>query len=125
MEREGPIRKINKGIYIGKTVDWLIETHPKYFMSCVKEWLDISPAQADLFERVSGGARIPARYIKLESPTKLYSPSEFDIIPNYDFDPEWAPAWWPDLKKRLEAAPPEGRGRVYQDYIRELCQDIQ
>jgi len=105
--RKGPFRKWPQGKYLGELVEDVIANDPYYFMTAVKEWLDISPYQADLFEEITGGGKIPDRYIKRvseetklqERDDKLYY-SNNDILPNWDFDPTLAPKWWPEFKER-------------------------
>ena len=122
MQREGPLDTLTRGAYKGKTVEWLIRNNPHYFMSCVKEWLDISPYQAELFTRISQGGVIPERYIKegewTARDTYLYNTNR-DIIPNHDWD-DRPPEWWEEFKMQPEAhsSRPSQVVDLYEKYSR-------
>ena len=140
MQREGPWDKIPRGIYQGKTVEWLIRNRTKYFMSCVKEWLDISPTQARLFKEVSQGGEIPDRYIINDHPYRPREVKEWterdyliyysnrDILPNYDWDPS-PPSWWEEFKRKSEGM--ERPSEIYDlfhkyesDSLKEILKEI-
>lgn len=135
MQREGPWERIPRGIYQGKTVEWLIRNNPRYFMSCVKEWLDISPTQAKIFKEVSRGGEIPDRYIINDHPYRsreikdwterdyLIYYSNRDILPDYDFDPSQAPEWWEEFKRRsAEFTRPSQTVDLYESYVKKDLQ---
>lgn len=136
MQREGPWDKVPRGIYQGKTVEWLIRNNPRYFMSCVKEWLDISPTQAKIFKEVSHGGEIPDRYIINDHP---YRPREIkdwtdrdysiyysnqDILPNHDFEDD-PPEWWEEFKRKSSGMTrPSQIVDLYRSYTRRDLQSI-
>lgn len=136
MQREGPLDILPRGIYQGKTVEWLIRNNPRYFMSCVKEWLDISPTQAKIFKEVSHGGEIPDRYIINDHP---YRPREIkdwterdyllyysnqDILPNHDFEDD-PPKWWEEFKRRSSGMTrPSQIVDLYRGYIKRDLQSI-
>lgn len=108
--RVGPLELFNRGQYKGQRVEDIIRRNPQYVMYCIKEWLDISPRQALVFERCTGGGIIPDRYIKESPPSeeddwtqgdrRIYNDNLDVGIPNYDFDPGVAPPWWREFKLR-------------------------
>ena len=144
LNRRGPFKVWPSGKYVGNLIDATIREDPAYFMYTVKAWLDISPEQAELFQFVTDGGEIPLKYIKKGSPTKVtntskedYDPPEgwtiediqlvkntWNPIPNYDFDPEMAPDWWPECKKKMDKEKrPTKRREIYESYLRKEVQD--
>lgn len=117
--RRGPYSRFPSGKYLGQRVEDVIRRDPRYFMWAVKEWLDVSPQQALLFELQTGGGEIPSQYVKSfpDNPSDERSPEDFfksskdreaywrnlDLsIPNYDFDPSGAPSWWREFKQKSQ-----------------------
>ena len=155
--RRGPLTHFPQGQYKGQRIEDVIRRNPNYVMWAVKEWLDLTPSQAGLFEAVTGGGIIPDRYIK-ESPPKVISPirekqesppkKEKDspesaigwltwgpdgidevnnpgkTIPNYDFDPDMAPDWWPRFKKECEGKNALERYDIYERYRNEELKEM-
>lgn len=128
--RVGPLERLDRGQYKGQRVEDIIRRSPQYIMYCVKEWLDISPWQALVFEEVTGGGIIPDAYIKEKSPSEdpdgwtardqhLYNTNQ-DILPNWDFYPEEAPVWWEEFKAQPEyhSSRPSVRVDLYNKYVR-------
>lgn len=133
--RKGPFIRFPHGKYQGRKVEDIIVQDPHYFMWAVKEWLDVSPTQALIFELHTGGGEIPSQYIKEnkeetskipeveESSPKVDKRDEMiynrnlDLVPNYDFDPSTAPPWWREFKQRsLEERSLYRRYTLYQEY---------
>ena len=83
--RIGPLEVMDRGPYLGKKIEEVIKKNPLYIMSCIKEWLDISPLQAQIFRQVTEG----------DIPNKFIAKDQLDIlsIPNYDFCQVTAPGW--------------------------------
>lgn len=106
--RIGPLEVLDRGPYLGKKVEEVIKKNPLYIMSCIKEWLDISPLQAQVFRQVTEG----------DIPNKFIVRDQLDIlsIPNYDFCPEIAPGWWEEFKEKGKYLTPSGYVRLYQEY---------
>lgn len=120
-----------------------------YFLQAVKDWLNVSPSQAGYFKQLTKGGEIPPRFIgethikkkKVRivntSEGKDYEPpkdwtiedlqcvrNNWDIIPNYDFDPDYAPKWWPEYKERVsKITRPSIRRQIYDEYIRKELND--
>lgn len=129
--RVGPLERLDRGQYKGQRVEDIIRRSPQYIMYCVKEWLDISPWQALVFEEVTGGGIIPDAYIKEKSPSEgdqdswtardhyLYNTNQ-DILPNWDFYPDSAPEWWEEFKDQPEyhSSRPSVRVDLYNKYVR-------
>lgn len=124
--RVGPLERLDRGQYRGQKVEDIIRRFPHYIMYCIKEWLDISPLQALLFEEVTGGGIIPDAYIKEKSPSEdpdswtardhyLYDTNQ-DILPNWDFYPDSAPEWWEEFKAQPSSRPSE-RVDLYNNYM--------
>lgn len=123
--RVGPLETLDRGQYKGQKVEDIIRRFPQYIMYCVKEWLDISPWQALLFEEATGGGIIPDRYIKEKSSPQEWSSQDQsiynankDLFPNYDFYPEFSPSWWKNLKASPEfrSGSPYARVKAYEKY---------
>lgn len=131
MQREGPLDTLPRGTYKGRTVDYIIRNNPRYFMSCVKEWLDISPSQAHLFTLVTSG-EIPQRYIKKDPPKaeewterdyRLYYSNQ-DILPNHDFEDD-PPEWWEEFKEKSKGMTrPSQIVDLYRKYTQRDLQSI-
>ena len=133
-QRKGPYQKYPIGKYQGIPVEEIIRKDPRYFMWTVKEWLNVSPSQAFLFEEVTEGGEIPRKYISEENPPvggrmsphswdsqdeHLYWTNQ-DLIPNYDFDPRGAPSWWLEYKEKIKGEVHPGRRlTIYQKYVME------
>lgn len=73
--RKGPFTHFPQGQYKDRRVEDVIRVNPQYVMWAVKEWLNLTPSQAGLFEAVTGGGIIPDRYIVEEVP-KPISPKD-------------------------------------------------
>lgn len=146
-QRKGPLEKFTFGKYVGCRVEDIIRRDPNYFMWAVKEWLDVSPQQAFLFETVTGGGIIPDSYISerrekkvasalvggedRDSPPrperspfdhsknrKWYEENDFPDWPNYDFDPSIAPEWWEEFKSKIKDLCLDEANALYRDYQR-------
>lgn len=137
MVRRGPLKTLDCGPYKGMAIDTLIRTNTRYFMSCVKEWLDISPSQARTFTLVTSGGEIPPRYIKEFPSQEKTTPTDLDwtsrdrmlynenldILPNYDFDPSTAPEWWEEFKRRSAGfTRPSQIVNLYESYVKKDLQ---
>ena len=139
--RRGPLSVFKAGKYVGNRIEDIIKKDPYYFIWAVKEWLNISPEQASLFEEVTNGGTIPKKYIV--SPTRKEEPLVYIpylswgpegvcevknpvyCIPNYDFDPDLAPDFWKEFKKALTPEMGEAeRGNLFrrlQDEYNKKC----
>ena len=141
--RRGPYSTFPSGKYLGQRVEDIIRRDPRYFMWAVKEWLDVSPSQALLFELQTGGGEIPSQYIKesKEETSKIPEVEEssprvdkrdemiysrnLDLVPNYDFDPSIAPTWWQEFKqKSLEERSLYKRYLLFQEYQDKDWQEV-
>lgn len=138
--RRGPFQVWPSGKYRGNLIDSTIREDPAFFMYEVKMWLDITPEQAELFYDVTGGGEIPPRFIK-DSQKKeeegeykwpeYYTQEDIAVvkdmwhtIPNYDFDPDLAPEWWPECKARMEKEKrPSVRRKIYDGYLKRDLQE--
>lgn len=132
-QRKGPFERLPQGKYQGSLVEDIIRRDPRYFMWAVKEWLDVSPKQATLFTLLTDG-EIPLRYISEDAPQDRRNVSPYnvggwsqadehvywtnqDLIPNYDFDPESAPTWWEEYKRKVKGEThPAKRLAVYEQF---------
>lgn len=140
-KRRGPLTKFPQGRYINCRIGEVIEKDPRYIMVQVKEWLNLSPSQAEKFQQVTGGS-IPEKYIvsppKRESPSIIKVPSiEQDKSPKpdidwtyeddmvdifriplyYDQEPEIAPPWWREFRqKTLNIKRPSILFKMYKEY---------
>ena len=122
MAREGPFFRFPKGRYIGEKVEDVLQVDPYYFMTCVKEYLDITPSQATQFRRKTGGS-IPSQYIKKGYDDSSPSSGISDFIPpNYD-DFGGAPEWWEDYKKEVKDRPQDAE-KIYEKYRRQDLQKL-
>ena len=117
-----------------------------YIMVAVKDWLYLSPEQAEYFSLLYDGD-IPPKFIRDFSPEqspnrKISSPSESkvssgfsgtdpdrieqclyennkDILPNWDFDPDLKPEWVKNYEKALQNIK-EKEGLEYVPILRRL-----
>lgn len=76
--RSGPYEKFPFGDYKGRLIESVIDMDPYYFMVAVKRWLNVSPKQAQHFERVSNGGEIPEEYIKDSLPSEEVMDRDFN-----------------------------------------------
>lgn len=123
--REGPYRRFPRGRYQGVPIEEVIRKDPRYVMWAIRDWLDVSPQQATLFTRITGG-EIPPRFVKpsplqgeewTERDLHVYWSNQ-DLVPNYDFYGE-GPSWWEEYKRRVKGEThPAKRLSLYQEYVR-------
>lgn len=136
-KRKGPLEKFTFGQYVGQRVEDVIRRNPRYIMWAAKEFLDLSPTQAFLFETVTGGGIIPDAYISSREPKRMVisplpevrkpvspprpveSPSIKDTTKLPDPIPEWegVDCTWPNLGFDPDLAP--RWWTRFQEHIRE------
>lgn len=103
-DRKGPWKTFPFGKYKGRSVLDIIDEDLQYVMFTVKQFLNLSPRQAEYFYNKTG-VDIPEEFIVEDSPEKVILVSEsyqgfpskaeyfrylsnMDIEPNYNFDNE-------------------------------------
>lgn len=127
MIRRGPWQTFQTGKYKGRRVEDIIRDDVYYFMWAVKEFLDVSPDQAALFRRTSGGT-IPGYLVKSPPPPRqepelkgrarnIYERS-LDILPNYDDFPDSRPDWWLEFQEQEKGLDIVQRLDLYEDFRR-------
>lgn len=128
--RRGPLTKFPHGQYVGSSVEEVIRKDPRYFMWCVKEWLNVSPKQAEVFEEVTGGGTIPECYVISPLPKKepqsspltqnkqMWWEDDYDLPcwPDWDYWGLEKPKWWEEFMKRAETLTMSQAKDLYAEY---------
>lgn len=104
-------------------------------MWAVKEWLNLTPSQAGLFEAVTGGGIIPDRFIVQELPSpRPESPPKGDFPqwtgedctwPNLGFDPDLAPGWWKEFEEKIKGLSSTQAKWLFEDYRKKELKELQ
>lgn len=139
--REGPYQTFPHGQYEGVPVIAVMKSDMQYFLQAVKDWLNVTPAQAGYFKQITKGGEIPPHFIgethkeisnEEWKPPKEYTREDIRVvekgylaeIPNYDFDPKLAPGWWKTYKEKSKGLRPAQKWNLYNDLLNKELNDF-